>query len=357
MEKFDVVVIGAGQSGLAAAYELRRRGLAPAVLEASDRPVGSWPGYYDSLTLFSPARHSALPGLGFPGDPEHYPHRDEVIAYLESYAAGLDADIRTRTRVEAVVADGPGFVVRTESGAEYAASGVVVAGGSRPALPALPGADGFTGELLHVADYRSPKPYADKRVVVVGAGNSAVQIGYELADIASAVTLASRAPVAFLPQRSRGQDVHHWSVTSGFDLLPPQWLAAIVPGRLVNDAGAYRHALDIGRLERRPMFTALDGPDVVWSDGSREPADAVLLATGYLPNVGFLAGLGALDELGLPLHSGGLSLTHPGLVYLGLEFQRSFASNTLRGVGRDAVYVTGPLAAYVGGAPAAVGLG
>ncbi|WBB58157.1 NAD(P)/FAD-dependent oxidoreductase [Streptomyces sp. WMMC500] len=356
MEKCDVVVIGAGQSGLAAAYELRRRGLTPVVLEASDRPAGSWPGYYDSLTLFSPARHSALPGLDFPGDPERYPHRDEVVAYLERYAVGLDADIRTRTRVEAVAADGPGFVVRTGAGAELSAAGLVVAAGSRPALPVLPGADGFGGELLHVADYRNPDPYADKRVVVVGGGNSAVQIGYELTGTAAAVTLATRAPVAFLPRRSRGRDVHHWSVTSGFDLLPPAWLAAVVPGRLVNDAGDYRRALDTGRLVRRPMFTALDGTDVVWPDGGREPVDAVLLATGYLPNVGFLAGLGALDEQGLPLHSGGLSLTHPGLVYLGLEFQRSFASNTLRGVGSDAAHVTGPLAAYAGGAPAAVGL-
>jgi putative flavoprotein involved in K+ transport len=83
----DVIVIGAGQSGLAAAHALIVRGLRPVVLEAGPVPVGSWPHYYDSLTLFSPARYSSLPGLPFPGDPQRYPHRDEVVDYLRRYAA------------------------------------------------------------------------------------------------------------------------------------------------------------------------------------------------------------------------------------------------------------------------------
>ncbi|WP_207930908.1 NAD(P)-binding domain-containing protein [Streptomyces sp. 8K308] len=350
-----IVVIGGGQSGLAAAHAAREAGLAPVVLEASDRPVGAWPSYYDSLTLFSPARFSALPGLKFPGDPERYPHRDEVVAYLEAYAATVDADIRTRTRAASVEQSGRGFVVRTDAGEEIPAAGVVVATGSRPLVPELPGADGFTGEVLHAADYRNRAPYAGKRVVVVGAGNSAVQIGYELTETAS-VTLASRAPVHFLPQRSRGQDVHHWAVTSGFDLLPPAWLVHLAPGRLVNDDGRYSKAVASGLLERREMFTALDGDQVVWADGSRERVDVVLLATGYVPNAAFLAGLGAVDAAGMPVHSGGLSATHPGLAFVGLEFQRSFASNTLRGVSADAVHVMAPLAAYACGAATAVGL-
>lgn len=105
-------------------------------------------------------------------------------------------------------------------------------------------------------------------------------------------------------------------------------------------------------MGRRPMFTALDGDHVRWADGSAERVDAVLLATGYVPSLPYLAGLGALGANGMPLHTGGLSSTHPGLGYLGLEFQRSFASNTLRGVSRDADHVV----AYAGGAPAAIGL-
>ncbi len=87
MNSPDAIVVGAGQSGLAAAHALRAHGLRPVVLEAGPEPVGSWPNYYDSLTLFSPARYSALLGLPFPGDPERYPHRDEVVEYLRRYAA------------------------------------------------------------------------------------------------------------------------------------------------------------------------------------------------------------------------------------------------------------------------------
>jgi putative flavoprotein involved in K+ transport len=87
MDLIDTLIIGAGQSGLAAAHALRARGIEPVVLEAGDAATGAWPHYYDSLTLFSPARYSALPGMAFPGDGDRYPHRDEVVAYLAAYAA------------------------------------------------------------------------------------------------------------------------------------------------------------------------------------------------------------------------------------------------------------------------------
>ncbi|GAA4069969.1 NAD(P)-binding domain-containing protein [Actinomadura miaoliensis] len=109
-------MVGGGQSGLAAAHALRASRLAPVIAEASDRPVGSWPRYYDSLTLFSPARYSALPGLPFDGDPDRYPRRDEVVDYLQRYADRLDADIRTRTRVQSVTADGPHYIAHLTGG-------------------------------------------------------------------------------------------------------------------------------------------------------------------------------------------------------------------------------------------------
>ena len=354
----DVVVIGAGQSGLAAARTLQAHGISPVVLEAGPEPAGSWPRYYDSLALFSPARYSAMPGLDFPGEPGHYPHRDEVASYLGRYAASLGADIRTNTPVAAVEAHGQaGFLVHTATGQTIHAAGVVAATGSfgNPCVPALPGQDHFTGQLLHVAGYRSPHQHAGERIVVAGAGNSAVQVGYELAQVAT-VTLATRRPVNFHPQRRGGQDLHYWLVTSGFDLLPPEWLSHYLGDRWVVDTGKYRRAMETGLIDRRPMFTSFDNDRVVWPDGTREQVDTVVFATGYRPHLDYLSTLGALDGGGMPLHAGGISATHPGLVYLGLEFQRSFSSNTLRGVHRDAEHVIPPLAAHVRNAPAAVGL-
>jgi putative flavoprotein involved in K+ transport len=353
----DVVVIGAGQSGLAATRALQARGISPVVLEAGPEPAGSWPNYYDSLTLFSPVDYSSMPGLDFPGHAGHYPHRDEVVSYLRQYAAGLDADIRTCTPVTAVEADVEvGFLVHTAAGETVHARGVVAATGSfgNPYVPDLPGQDEFAGRMLHVASYRSPHQYTGQRVVVVGAGNSAVQVGYELAQVAT-VMLATRQPVIFVPQCRDGKDVHYWLQATGFDLVPAEWLRHYFGGHTVDDTGKYEHALETGQLRRRPMFTAFEGDSVVWPDGAREQVDTVLFATGYRPDLDYLSSLGALGG-GMPLHSGGISATHPGLVYVGLEFQRSFSSNTLRGVHRDAEHVTGPLVAHVRNAPAAIGL-
>src|SRR6185369_8057024 len=105
----DVIVIGAGQAGLAAGYHLQRRGLQFTLLEASEQAAGSWPHYYDSLRLFSPAGYSSLPGMRFPGDPDRYPTRDEVIDYLTRYAEALKLPVRTQTRVQRVEQIDDGF--------------------------------------------------------------------------------------------------------------------------------------------------------------------------------------------------------------------------------------------------------
>ncbi len=119
----DVVVIGAGQSGLAATKALQAHGISPLVLEARDRAAGSWPCYYDSLKAFSPAGFNSMPGMPFPGDPDRYPARDEVADYLDSYAAALGVEIHTSTRVATVRSEGREFVVVTADGQQSAGHG------------------------------------------------------------------------------------------------------------------------------------------------------------------------------------------------------------------------------------------
>ncbi|MGW4897114.1 flavin-containing monooxygenase [Kitasatospora sp. NPDC004240] len=345
MEIVGAAVIGAGQSGLAAANALRAEGLTPVVLEASDQAAGSWPRYYDSLTLFSPARYAALPGLPFGGDPDRYPHRDEVIAYLLRYADRIDAEIRLGVRVEEVEGAPYGFTLHLADGTAVGARAVVAATGGfgRPHRPNLPALDGYTGTVLHAADYRSPHPFAGQHVVVVGAGNSAVQIAAELADHADTV-LATRTPVRFARQRALGRDLHFWLTVSGVDIAPVGRLLRRPPAVPVFDTGHYRAALAARAPERRPVFTAADGTTLTWTDGVRETVDAVILATGYRPDLPYLEPLGALDPGGLPLHRAGLSTVHPALAYVGLEWQRSLSSASLRGVGRDAAHVARRLA-------------
>ncbi|MGW0839376.1 flavin-containing monooxygenase [Streptomyces sp. NPDC002787] len=351
MEQVDVAVIGGGQSGLAAAHALRRQGREPVVLEASDRPTGSWPRYYDSLALFSPAGYSSLPGMPFGGDPDRYPHRDEVVTYLLRYADRLDADIRARTRVGEVRAAVDGtFALALEGGGELSARGVVAASGTfgRPYRPALPGLEDFAGAVLHAAEYRTPGPFAGQRIVVAGAGNSAVQIAAELAAHAQ-VTLATRHPVHFAAQRTLGRDLHWWLKRTGADTLPLGRFLRTPPTQPVIDDGRYRAALTSGAPDRRPMFTGIDGAKVTWADGRSEEVDTILLATGYQPDLAYLSPLGALDKHGHPIHRGGVSLTHPGLAYVGLEWQRGLSSNSLRGVGRDAERIARHLTAHLAG--------
>jgi putative flavoprotein involved in K+ transport len=334
----DLVIVGAGQAGLATAYAAQRRGVRSVVLEAGEAPGGSWPWYYDSLTLFSPARYSALPGRAFSGDPDRYPLRDEVTAYLRGYADGLDTDIRTGQQVTRVAHDGGGLTVATAAGLEVRARAVVAAAGGfgTPYRAPLAGLDRFTGPVLHSAQYRRPDRFRGQRVMVVGGGNSAVQIAVELAAVAR-VSLAVRSRVRWQPQRPLGKDIHWWLAVTGLDVAPLPKRFRLTPP--VLDDGRYRAAIATGNPDIRPLPVDFDGMKVSWPDGTREAVDAVILATGYRPNLAFLAGTAALDPHGRPVHRGGVSTTMPGLGYAGLEWQRSVSSATLRGVGRDAAHV------------------
>jgi putative flavoprotein involved in K+ transport len=342
MMMYDAIVIGAGQAGLAAGYHLQKAGLTFRILEASDEPAGSWPHYYDSLTLNSPARYSSLPGLPFPGQPDRYPARDEVVAYLRRYAAHFGLPIRFRTRVSSVERTDHFFRVMTNDAGYYVARTVVAATGffGRPHLPDLPGQPHFRGRVLHVANYRRPEPFRGQRIVVVGGGNAAVQIGIELAEVAE-VTLATRRPIRYLPQRLLGRDIHFWFHLTGLDRT--QWLNGETTPVYATEA------ITTSRLLRKPMFRHFTEDGVVWSDGRQEAVDTVIFATGYRPALDYLRGLGALDEAGDVLQRSGLSTSVPGLGYVGLARQRNLASATLRGVGPDAKMVVDRLRQYCQG--------
>ncbi|MFD5068553.1 flavin-containing monooxygenase [Streptomyces sp. NPDC058369] len=340
MEHADLIVIGAGQSGLATAALAPRHGFARSlVLESADKPGGSWARYYDSLTLFSPARYSSLPGMCFPGDPDHYPERDEVVDYLLEYARRLPADIRTSTAVTSVTRQGGMWSVRAEGGQNFTASAVVAATGDygTPFVPDVTGQAEFGGRTLHAADYRDPEAFAGQRVVVVGGGNSAIQIAAELGPLAD-TTLATRRPVGWTPQRPLGRDLHWWLKHTRLDVAPIRRLLRKVPVSVIDD-GSYRAALDRNDVDRRDMFTRLTADGVEWADGTKEVVDVVVFATGYRLTFPYLTASGALDGEGAPCHKVGVATTVSGLGFVGMEFQRTFSSKTLRGVGRDAGYV------------------
>lgn len=366
--RLDVLVIGGGQAGLASGYHLKKAGLTFLILEASPLPAGSWPSYYDSLKLFSPARYSALPGLGFPGRQDRYPTRDEVVSYLTSYTEHFKLPIRTNTKVITVevlpatqqargVEAAYKFKVTTNTEEVYLARSVIVATGSYhyPYLPKLPGQELYQGRVLHASQYRNPLQFKGERVLVVGSRNSAVQLAVELASVAR-TTLTSRQPVSFKPQTILGKDIHFWLRSSGFDTFPlGYWRNVPAPKGVLDYSHTYEAALRAGKPNWRPLFHSFSREGVIWSnptlfslqesknqDGA-EKIDNIIFATGYLPRLDFLAGTGATDGDGQPLHRAGISTSLVGLYYVGLAGQKSFASATLRGVGPDAAYIVSRL--------------
>jgi putative flavoprotein involved in K+ transport len=172
----DTIVIGGGQAGLASGFHLQKKGLNFVILEASEQAAGSWPQYYDSLKLFSPARFSSLPGMKIQGDAERYLRKEEVIRYLQDYKEKFQLPVRFMQRVESVEKNGDVFAIHTRAGDVYRSRAIINATGSfhNPYTPVIKGSEAFKGDIIHSSEYRNPDRFRNKRVVVVGRGNSAV---------------------------------------------------------------------------------------------------------------------------------------------------------------------------------------
>ncbi|UVJ46163.1 NAD(P)/FAD-dependent oxidoreductase [Pseudomonas sp. LS1212] len=330
---FDVVVIGAGQAGLACGWHLKQQGLDFLILDEQQQPGGNWRNYYDNLELFSPAAYSSLPGLPFPGAPEHYPSRDEVVHYLEQYACFFELPILPGIKVIKVNQEAGGFQIVAANGQRFFTRALVVASGafSRPFTPDIPGLESFRGVHLHSAEYRNTQAFRGQRIVVIGAANSAVQIAYELATVAE-VTLATREAIRFFAQKLLGADFHAWLKWTGLERT--RWLND--QSTPVLDDGTYKEALKSGLFNHRSMFGQITPTGVVWADGQHEAVDCLVFATGFRPNISFLEDLAVTDDHGRLMQRDGRALYTPGLYFVGLPMQRNFASATLRGVGPDA---------------------
>lgn len=372
-EPLDVAVIGAGQSGLACGYFLRRwardveRGRSPgpaprfALFDASDEPGGSWPRHWPSLRLFSPAEHSSLPGRQMPGSGEENPDAAHVVDYLTDYEARYDLPVRRDARAAAVSRQDGLFALKDDDGRLLALSRAVVsATGSftRPFVPALPGAAGFAGRQRHSSTYTGPEEYAGRRVLVVGGGNSGAQIAADLHGTAASVAWATLRPPRFMPDDVDGRVLFRLASAR---VLGRETEQVGTPGEDLGDivtVPPVRAARDAGALDAVPVPTRLTEDGAAWDpDAGRQhgwPADAqpraaasvrgteqgfddVLWCTGFRPELRHLRGL--LQDLtpsGRPRMREDLrtaSADVAGLYLLGYGDWCGPASATLVGVG------------------------
>ncbi len=336
-EPLDVLVVGAGQAGLALGHHLARRGAEFLLVDAGPEVGHSWRSRWDSLRLFSPAEYDSLPGLPFPAPAGTHPTKDEVADYLAAYAARFRLPVQLDSPVRRLHRDDDGVFAATTPSGTLRARQVVVATGpfQTPYVPAVAGRLDPLVPQFHSARYRNPTQVpGDGRVLVVGAANSGLQIAAELAATRSVTVAAGTRPTE-LPQRIAGRDLFSWLDAVGFFTVPADSRVARrlrARGDLV--IGTRSRALRRRGVDFRPRLTGLAGRTASFADGSTADVDAVVWATGYRPDHSWLHVPGVVVD-GVVRHTAGVTDV-PGLSFLGLPWQTCRGAALLGFVGADA---------------------
>ncbi|MFE1190420.1 MULTISPECIES: NAD(P)-binding domain-containing protein [Streptomyces] len=295
--ELDVVVIGAGQAGLSAAYHLRRIGLLPGenfvVLDHAPRPGGAWQFRWPSLTYGKVHGMHSLPGMELTGADDDRPSSEVIGAYFEAYERRFDLQVHRPVEVSAVREGQEGRLLVETSEGIYASRALISATGTwdRPFWPRYPGQETFRGRQLHTANYPGPEEFAGLKVVVVGGGASGTQHLMEIAEVAAETYWVTRRPPVFregpfsMEQGRAAVAMVEERVRRG---LPPQSVVSVT-GLPLNDA--VRRAREQGVLDRLPMFERITPDGVAWADGRSVEADVILWATGFRAAVDHLAPL------------------------------------------------------------------
>jgi hypothetical protein len=312
-------IVGAGPSGLSTLRAMLNLGLKVDVFERHDSVGGIWdrqnPGtpMYESAHFISSRDLSGFTGFPMPSDFPDYPRNDQVLSYLKSFANefSLNQHIHLSTSVETASWDGSAWVVRTSDGLTRRYRTLTCANGTQwhPSTPKFPGLDSFTGEVMHSRDYSEGMQLNGKRVLVVGAGNSGVDIACDAARFASFAAISVRRGYHLVPKHILGKPADVFANAGPH--LPTKVAQVIFPRLLkltmgdptkhgwpkpdhkileshpiVNDQ--ILHHLRHGDLEVRCNIDRFDGTDVVFTDGQREQFDLVIFATGYVTSVPYL---------------------------------------------------------------------
>lgn len=370
-ERHEVVIVGAGQSGLAAGAELKRRGVPAVLLDEHARVGDAWRERWDSLRLYTPSQYDALPGLRFPARRNSFPSGREIADYLESFAASTGLDVRLKTPVEAIdrvderETDGDAlgrqtpFVVSAGATA-YRARSVIVASGAfrQPRIPSF--AEQLDRRIvqMHGHDYRRPEQLPHGPVLVVGLGHSGSDIAYELARSGRRTHLSGRAhgQLPFPIESRRGRLVTPLIAAAEKHVLTNRTPIGRRLRRQIRsgDGGLplIRHRLPdllAAGVEHHPARTVgVQGGSPQLEDGTRLEVAAVVWCTGYRPDYAWIH-LGVTGDDGWPIADGGISPV-PGLYFLGIPFQVNAASMLVHGAGDDARRVGRHLVRYLAGA-------
>jgi putative flavoprotein involved in K+ transport len=349
----DVLVVGAGQAGLAVGYHLQQAGLRFLIVDGAAEIGSSWRDRWDSLRLFTPSQYDGLPGMAFPAPVDTYPTRIEVADYLQAYAARFELPVLISTAVTRLERDGDLFIAHTTEGLLQARQVVVATGPFQtPVFPPVRRGLGPEVTQLHSAEYRNPAQVRPGRVVVVGAGNSGRQIALELAHTYTGnrserpgVTLAVGSEEPELPQRILRRDVFWW-------LTKTRLLGKTADSRLARRMRA-RGDLVIGSplrelresgVDIRPRLTSTKGDIVTFADHTEIRPTTVIWATGFRSDYSWIDIDGAVTDVSVQ-HERGITPV-PGLSFIGLPWQHTRGSALLGFVKDDAAWLAERIATH-----------
>lgn len=358
-ESVPVIIVGAGQSGLAVSYHLKQSNIPHLVLEFHDRIGDNWRTRWQGLMLFSPAKYDSLPGLPFPASKWHLPSKDEAADYLEEYAHHHQLPIRTGIQVESAHFD-QGFHLKTSQG-DLQCQQLVVATGSfhTPFIPSIPGLPADLPQI-HTSQFQSYQDLPEGKVLVVGAGASGQQVAGLIAPHREVILSGPNVPG--LPRRILGKDIYWWLYKTGVMNLTIDSRQ----GKKIYAKNQVEGDLSIGESPKRLKELGVKriGRFMDWQGGAAEfdtcvktqpgpePAHhsksisgikGIVWATGFHNNFDWIKE-DVVDDAGKPIHYRGVSSSLSGLHFIGIQFQYRVNSATMGGVGRDAEHLVKEIA-------------